>query len=80
MGSSCGARARRQHRRVEVVHVGNEVTRSGETALYVEFEFTGAVVASNVVDGGVMGISVVNFMQGDAGQKIVARQGFVTLR
>lgn len=44
--------------------VGNEVTRSGETALYVEFEFTGAVVASNVVDGGVMGISVVNFMQG----------------
>lgn len=44
--------------------VGNEVTRSGETALYVEFEFTGAVVANNVVDGGVMGISVVNFMQG----------------
>ena len=44
--------------------VGNEVTRSGETALYVEFDFNGAVVASNVVDTAVMGISVVNFMQG----------------
>lgn len=44
--------------------VGNEVTRSGETALYVEFEFTGAVVASNIVDTAAMGISVVNFMQG----------------
>mgnify|MGYP001765853376 CR=1 FL=1 len=44
--------------------VGNEVTRSGETALYVEFEFTGAVVASNVIDTAAMGISVVNFMQG----------------
>lgn len=44
--------------------VGNEVTRSGETALYVEFEFSGAVIASNIVDTAAMGISVVNFMQG----------------
>ena len=44
--------------------VGNEVTRSGETALYVEFEFTGAVVANNVVHGGQMGISIVNYQVG----------------
>jgi len=43
---------------------GNEVTRSGETALYVEFEFQGAVIADNIVDGAVNGISVVNSQQG----------------
>jgi uncharacterized secreted repeat protein (TIGR03808 family) len=42
----------------------NEVLRSGETAIYVEFEFQGAVVADNVIDGAANGISVVNFMQG----------------
>ncbi len=44
--------------------VANEVSRSGETALYVEFEFQGAVVANNVIDGAVNGISVVNSEQG----------------
>lgn len=44
--------------------LGNEVLRSGETALYVEFEFQGAVVANNIVDGAVNGISVVNSQQG----------------
>jgi uncharacterized secreted repeat protein (TIGR03808 family) len=44
--------------------VANEVQRSGETALYVEFEFQGAVVANNIVDGAVNGISVVNSQQG----------------
>ena len=44
--------------------IGNEIQRSGETALYVEFEFQGAVVANNLIDGAVNGISVVNSMQG----------------
>ena len=44
--------------------VANEVQRSGETALYVEFAFQGAVVANNVVDGALNGISIVNFMDG----------------
>ncbi|MDK9698134.1 MAG: TIGR03808 family TAT-translocated repetitive protein [Siculibacillus sp.] len=44
--------------------VANEVLRSGETALYVEFDFQGAVVANNIVDGAVNGISVVNFQDG----------------
>lgn len=44
--------------------VANEALRSGETALYVEFAFTGAVVSDNIIDGAANGISVVNFMQG----------------
>jgi uncharacterized secreted repeat protein (TIGR03808 family) len=36
----------------------------GETALYVEFAFQGAVVSGNVVDGASTGISVTNFDQG----------------
>jgi uncharacterized secreted repeat protein (TIGR03808 family) len=36
----------------------------GETALYVEFAFQGAVVASNIVDGASAGVSVTNFDQG----------------
>jgi uncharacterized secreted repeat protein (TIGR03808 family) len=36
----------------------------GETAIYVEFAFQGAVVSSNVVDGASSGISVTNFDQG----------------
>ena len=44
--------------------IGNAVSRAGETALYVEFEFQGAVVANNLVDGAANGIAVVNFLQG----------------
>lgn len=43
---------------------GNHCLRSGETAIYSEFGFEGAMVANNLVDGGANGISVVNFDQG----------------
>jgi uncharacterized secreted repeat protein (TIGR03808 family) len=44
------------------VHVtGNIATRSGETALYVEFASEGAVVADNLIDGAANGISFANF-------------------
>lgn len=43
---------------------GNNCLRSGETAIYSEFEFTGAVISGNVVDGAAIGISLANFMQG----------------
>jgi uncharacterized secreted repeat protein (TIGR03808 family) len=36
----------------------------GETAIYVEFGFQGAVVSANVIDGASTGISVTNFDQG----------------
>jgi len=41
---------------------GNTCTRSGEMALYVEFAFEGAIVSSNLIDGGNGGISFANFM------------------
>ena len=42
---------------------GNIMTDSGEMALYVEFAFEGAVVAANLIDGAVSGISFANFME-----------------
>jgi uncharacterized secreted repeat protein (TIGR03808 family) len=37
---------------------------AGETAIYVEFAYEGAVVSSNIVDGASTGISVTNLNQG----------------
>jgi len=42
----------------------NNCSRSGETAIYAEFAFEGAVIASNIVDGAANGISIVNFNDG----------------
>ncbi|WP_258045404.1 TIGR03808 family TAT-translocated repetitive protein [Mesorhizobium sp. NBSH29] len=42
----------------------NTCLRSGETAIYAEFAFDGAVINSNIVDGGANGISIVNFNNG----------------
>ncbi|WP_428983040.1 TIGR03808 family TAT-translocated repetitive protein [Pseudohoeflea coraliihabitans] len=44
--------------------IGNQALHSGETAIYSEFEFSGAVIANNLIDGGTMGISVANFDRG----------------
>ncbi len=43
---------------------GNTCLRSGETAVYSEFMFEGALISSNIVDGAANGISVVNFNEG----------------
>jgi uncharacterized secreted repeat protein (TIGR03808 family) len=43
---------------------GNTCLRSGETGIYSEFAFEGAIIANNVVDGAANGISVVNFNEG----------------
>ncbi|KQQ74010.1 Tat protein [Rhizobium sp. Leaf321] len=43
---------------------GNQCFRSGETAIYAEFSFEGAVISDNTVDGAANGISVVNFNEG----------------
>jgi uncharacterized secreted repeat protein (TIGR03808 family) len=42
---------------------GNVATGSGEVGIFVEFAFEGAVVANNIVDGAVGGISFANFME-----------------
>jgi uncharacterized secreted repeat protein (TIGR03808 family) len=43
---------------------GNNCSDIGETAIYVEFAFEGAIVSSNVIDGASTGVSVTNFDQG----------------
>ncbi|MFK7902354.1 MAG: TIGR03808 family TAT-translocated repetitive protein [Nitratireductor sp.] len=44
--------------------MGNSCLRSGETAIYSEFEFEGSLINSNIIDGGSRGISIANFLQG----------------
>ncbi|UXN60819.1 TIGR03808 family TAT-translocated repetitive protein [Phyllobacterium zundukense] len=43
---------------------GNNCSVSGETAIYSEFAFEGAIIANNLVDGAANGISMVNFDSG----------------
>lgn len=42
----------------------NQCLASGETAIYSEFGFEGAIISGNVVDGAANGISIVNFNEG----------------
>ncbi|MBR0754446.1 TIGR03808 family TAT-translocated repetitive protein [Bradyrhizobium jicamae] len=47
------------------IHItDNSVTNVREVALYSEFSFEGAVIASNTVDGAAVGVSVCNFNEG----------------
>jgi uncharacterized secreted repeat protein (TIGR03808 family) len=52
--------------------IGNTVHQAGETALYSEFAFEGAVIAQNIVDGAETGVSVTNF---DEGGRLAVVQG-----
>ena len=42
--------------------IGNQCARHGETALYSEFGFQGAVIANNVVEDAAIGISIANLI------------------
>lgn len=44
--------------------VGNACAGIGEVALYVEFDFEGAVVSGNTVDDAAIGVAVTNFKEG----------------
>jgi len=44
--------------------VGNSCTAIGEVALYSEFDFEGAAITGNTVDGAGIGVSVTNFKEG----------------
>ncbi len=44
--------------------IGNSCSRLGETAIFVEFAFDGAVIANNVIDTAATGVSVTNFNEG----------------
>ncbi|MDP2732495.1 MAG: TIGR03808 family TAT-translocated repetitive protein [Hoeflea sp.] len=62
--SDCAFSAIRANSASNIQIVSNQAIRSGETAIYAEFSFQGAVIASNLVDGGTVGISVANFNEG----------------
>jgi len=62
--SDCAFTAIRSNAGNDVQITGNTCLRSGETSIYSEFEFNGAIISSNIIDGGARGISIANFMQG----------------
>ncbi len=64
MVSDCAFSAIRANSAGNVQISGNTCLRSGETALYSEFAFEGAVISNNIVDGAANGISIVNFNEG----------------
>ena len=43
---------------------GNSASSLGEVAIYSEFDFEGAVIANNTIDGAALGVSVTNFNHG----------------
>ncbi len=57
-----------------IVIQGNVCGDLGEVAIYSEFDFEGAVIAGNVVDGAAVGVSVTNF---DKGGRLALVQGNV---
>lgn len=63
MIADCAFSAIRANSASDVQITGNSCVRSGETAIYSEFAFQGAVIGNNIVDGAANGISVVNFDQ-----------------
>lgn len=70
--SDCAFSAIRANSADNVQIVSNQCLRSGETAIYSEFSFEGAVIASNIVDGAAIGISIANL---DEGGRMAVCQG-----
>lgn len=62
--SDCAFSAIRANSSSNLQIVGNQAMRSGETAIYAEFAYEGAVINANIVDGAANGISMVNFNEG----------------
>ncbi len=62
--SDCAFSGIRANSASNIQITSNQAIRSGETAIYAEFSFEGAVIASNLIDGGTVGISVANFNEG----------------
>jgi uncharacterized secreted repeat protein (TIGR03808 family) len=62
--SDCAFTAIRANSASNVQISNNQCLRSGETAIFCEFEFEGAVVNGNLIDGAANGISIANFDKG----------------
>jgi uncharacterized secreted repeat protein (TIGR03808 family) len=72
--SGCAFSAVRGNAASELQIVGNRCRDIGEVALYAEFDFEGAVIAANIVDGAALGIAVTNF---NSGGRLATVQGNV---
>jgi uncharacterized secreted repeat protein (TIGR03808 family) len=62
--ADCAFSAIRANSSSNIRILGNSANRSGETAIYTEFAFEGAIISANMIDGAANGISVVNFNEG----------------
>lgn len=62
--TDCAYTAIRGNAASNIQMVGNSCSRLGEVALYAEFGFEGALIASNLVEAAAAGISVTNFNEG----------------
>ena len=62
--SDCAFSAIRANAATNVQISNNQCLRSGETAIYSEFGFHGAIVSANLIDGAANGIIVCNFNDG----------------
>ncbi|MBA3449365.1 MAG: TIGR03808 family TAT-translocated repetitive protein [Pseudaminobacter sp.] len=65
--SDCAFSAIRANSSSNLQIAGNNCAQSGETAIYAEFAFEGAIISGNIVDVAANGISIVNF---DGGGRI----------
>jgi uncharacterized secreted repeat protein (TIGR03808 family) len=70
--ADCAYSAVRANAASNIQIVANTCERIGEVALYAEFGFEGALIASNVIDHAASGISVTNF---DRGGRLAVVQG-----
>ena len=62
--SDCAFSAIRANSASNIQIASNSCIRSGETGIYSEFSFEGAIINANLVDGAANGISIVNFNEG----------------
>lgn len=70
--TDCAYSAVRGNAASNIQILGNSCQRIGEVALYAEFAFEGAVIASNLVDTAATGVSVTNF---EVGGRLAVIQG-----
>ncbi|QLF69751.1 TIGR03808 family TAT-translocated repetitive protein [Peteryoungia desertarenae] len=68
----CAFSALRANSASNIVMRGNTCLNSGETAIYAEFAFQGAIISDNLVDGAANGILVVNL---DVGGRLATVSG-----
>ena len=69
---NCAFSAIRLNASTNTIVSANTCLNSGEVAIFSEFEFSGSVIANNIVDGAAQGISITNF---DSGGRLATCSG-----